>query len=84
MKGAIQMTGDFHLFDHPAFDEDHDPIPGRELVRIIIFGSKEAVRATIHDAHLKNFRKVDSWSPLLPTPDPAVFMSISTEYRVIR
>ncbi|PSB10342.1 hypothetical protein C7B61_18015 [filamentous cyanobacterium CCP1] len=78
------MTGDFNLFDHPAFGDDPNPNPGRELVRIIIFGSKEAVRATIHDAHLKNFRRVDSWSPLLPTPDPQVFMSISTEYRAMR
>ncbi|PSB14682.1 hypothetical protein C7B61_02035 [filamentous cyanobacterium CCP1] len=78
------MTGDFNLFDHPAFSDEPDPNPGRELVRIIIFGSKEVIRATIHDAHLKNFRRVDSWSPLLPTPDPKVFMSISTEYRSMR
>jgi hypothetical protein len=78
------MTGDFNLFDHPAFGDDSHPNPGRELVRIIIFGSKDVVRATIHDAHLRNFRRVDSWSPLLPTPDPAVFMSISTAYRVMQ
>jgi hypothetical protein len=78
------MTGDFHLFDHPAFCDDPDSAPGREIVRVIIFGSKEVVRATIHDLHLKNFRNVDSWSPLLPTPDPKVFMSISTEYRMMR
>ncbi|WP_416666616.1 hypothetical protein [Egbenema bharatensis] len=78
------MTGDFNLFDHPAFGDDSDPSAGRERVRIIIFGSKEVVRATIHDLYLKNFRRIESWSPLLPTPDPAVFMSISTEYRLMR
>ncbi|WP_416672105.1 hypothetical protein [Egbenema bharatensis] len=78
------MTGDFNLFDHPAFEEDSDPNAGRERVRIIIFGSKEVVRATIHDLYLKNFRRIESLSPLLPTPDPTVFMSISTEYRVMR
>ncbi|WP_416666111.1 hypothetical protein [Egbenema bharatensis] len=78
------MTGDFNLFDHPAFGDDADPNAGRERVRIIIFGSKEVVRATIHDLYLKNFRRIESWSPLLPTPDPTVFMSISTEYRIMR
>ena len=78
------MTGDFNLFDRSGFGDNSDPNPSRELVRIIIFGSKDAIRATINDLHLKNFRQVDSWSPLLPTPDPIVFMSISTEYRVMR
>jgi hypothetical protein len=78
------MTGDFKLFDRPAFGDDADPGNGRERVRIIIFGSKEVVRATIHDLYLKNFRRIESWSPLLPTSDPTLFMSISTEYRVMR
>jgi hypothetical protein len=75
------MTGEYSFFDNPAFQGDA-AVPGRDIVRVIVFGSKEAVRATIHDAHLKNFRKVDSWSPLLPTPDPKKFMCISTHYRL--
>jgi hypothetical protein len=78
------MTGDFNLFDRAAFGDNSDPNAARERVRIIIFGSKEVVRATIHDLYLKNFRRIESWSPLLPTPDPTVFMSISTEYRITR
>jgi hypothetical protein len=78
------MTGDFNLFDRSAFGDETDPNTGRERVRIIIFGSKEVVRATIHDLYLKNFRRTESWSPLLPTPDPTVFMSISTEYRIMQ
>ncbi|WP_416674243.1 hypothetical protein [Egbenema bharatensis] len=52
--------------------------------QLIIFGSKEVVRATIHDLYLKDFRRIESWSPLLPTPDPTVPMAISTEHRIMR
>lgn len=76
------MTGEYNFFDNPAFRSEDDAVPGRELVRVIIFGSKDAVRATVHEAHVRNFRKVDTWSPLLPTPDPKTFMSISTHYRI--
>ena len=77
------MTGDFNFFDHPALQPDDEPERDRELVRIIIFGSREAVRATIHESHVKRFRSIDTWSPLLPTPDPQKVMAISTHYRLV-
>ncbi|WP_416668437.1 hypothetical protein [Egbenema bharatensis] len=47
---------DFNLFAHPTFGEDADPSAGRERVRIIIFGSKEVVRATIHDLYPERYK----------------------------
>jgi hypothetical protein len=75
------MTGEFNFFNHPAFQSDEAPNPERELIRVIVFGSRDAVRATIHESHVRGFRTIDTWSPLLPTPDPQKVMAISTHYR---
>jgi hypothetical protein len=77
------MTGESSFFEHPALQPDADPHPHRELVRVIVFGSREAVKATIHESHVKRFRAIETWSPLLPTPDPQKVMAISTHYRLV-
>jgi hypothetical protein len=77
------MTGEFNFFEHPALQPDAEPDPKREVVRVIVFGSREAVKATIHESHVKRFRAIDTYSPLLPTPDPQKVMAISTHYRLM-
>ncbi|MBI4782541.1 MAG: hypothetical protein HY785_14670 [Oscillatoriophycideae cyanobacterium NC_groundwater_1537_Pr4_S-0.65um_50_18] len=75
------MTGEFNFFNHPALQSGDEPNPEREVIRVIVFASRDAVRATIHESHVRGFRTIDTWSPLLPTPDPQKVMAISTHYR---
>ena len=75
------MTGEFNFFNHPAFQPEEEPSSEREIIRVIVFRSRAAVQATIHESHVRKFRTIDTWSPLLPTPDPLKFMAISTHYR---
>ncbi|MBW4660076.1 MAG: hypothetical protein KME15_15480 [Drouetiella hepatica Uher 2000/2452] len=75
------MTGEFNFFNHPAFQPEEEPSPEREIIRVIIFASRAAVQATIRESHVRGFRTIDTWSPLLPTPDPQKVMAISTHYR---
>ena len=75
------MTGEFNFFNHPAFQSEEEPSLEREIIRVIIFCSRAAVQATIRESHVREFRTIDTWSPLLPTPDPPKVMAISTHYR---
>ena len=75
------MTGELNFFNHPAFQAEEDLKPGREVIRLIAFGSREGVQATIRESHVRGFRTIDTWSPILPTPDPQKVMAISTHYR---
>ena len=75
------MTGEFNFFNHPAFQSEEEPSLEREVIRVIIFGSRAAVQATIRESHMRKLRTIDTWSSLLPTADPQKVMAISTHYQ---
>lgn len=53
------MTGEFNFFNHPALQPEGNPSPERELIRVIVFGPRDAVRATIHKSHVRGFWTID-------------------------
>lgn len=58
------------------------PCPAhREPVRFVVISSPTGVREVIHQLHVLRFRDATTWSPLLPTPEPGLVMSINTHYR---
>jgi hypothetical protein len=54
----------------------------REPVKLILMSSEAGVREAIHQLHNLRFREATTWSPLLPTPEPGIVMSINTHYRL--
>jgi hypothetical protein len=73
------MTSENLLFDRA----DENLAPGRESVRIVVFGSRDGIQEIVHRLHNAHIRNATDWSPLLPTPEPGVFMRINTHYRVV-
>ncbi len=37
------MTGEFNFFNHPAFQAEDDSKPEQDIIRVIVFGSREGV-----------------------------------------
>jgi len=59
------------------------PCPSnREAVKFVVISSEAGVREAIHQLHNLRFRDATTWSPLLPTPEPGIVMSINTHYRL--
>jgi len=56
--------------------------PNREPVKVVLMSSEAGVREAIHQLHNLRFREATTWSPLLPTPEPGIVMSINTHYRL--
>jgi hypothetical protein len=56
--------------------------PNRESVKVVLMSSPAGVREAIHQLHVARFREATTWSPLLPTPEPGIVMSINTHYRI--
>jgi len=54
----------------------------RQPVKIVLISSVDGVREAIHQLHNLRFRDATTWSPLLPTPEPGMVMSINTHYRL--
>jgi hypothetical protein len=65
------------------FDRADEMAPGRESVRIVVFGSRDGIQEIVHRLHNAHIRNATDWSPLLPTPEPGTFMRINTHYRVV-
>lgn len=73
------MTGENLFFDRT----DEALPPGRESIRIVVFGSRDGIQEIVHRMHNSSIRNATDWSPLLPTPEPGIFMRINTHYRVV-
>ena len=73
------MTSENLLFDRT----DETLPPGRESVRIVVFGSRDGIQEIAHRMHNAKIRNATDWSPFLPTPEPGVLMRINTDYRVL-
>ena len=59
------------------------PYPSnREPVKVVLMSSEAGVREAIHQLHNLRFRDATTWSPLLPTPEPGIVMSINMHYRL--
>lgn len=52
----------------------------RELLKVLIISSRNAVTRTIHSLHHANFAQVSDWSPIVPTQNPGEVMSILVKY----
>jgi hypothetical protein len=63
-------------------DNSQETAPGREFVKVVIFGSKTGVNNTILTLYKLGFAQVNEWSPLLPSPNPGEVMSILTRHIV--
>jgi len=63
--------------------EVKEPPPNREVLRILVIGSRRSVVGTIQTLHRLGFAEVGEWSPLLPAPTPGEVMSILTRYLLI-
>ncbi len=55
-------------------------ISNRELLRVLLIGSRKGVNNTIQTLYSLGFAPVGEWSPLLPAPNPSEVMSILTRY----
>ncbi len=55
------------------------PIPGYELVKLILIGSRKAVTDTIEHLNRVDFAHSGAWSPLLPTENPGEVIAILTQ-----
>jgi hypothetical protein len=70
---------------NPILSGLNTPCPiDREPVRFVVISSPAGVREAIHQLHVLRFRDATTWSPLLPTPEPGIVMSINTHYRLRR
>ncbi|OUL22931.1 hypothetical protein [Nostoc sp. 106C] len=63
-------------------DNSQETTPGRESVKVVIFGTKSGVNNTILTLYKLGFAQVNEWSPLLPSPNPGEVMSILTRHIV--
>jgi len=61
-------------------NESPERRPGRESVKVVIYGSKTGVNNTIFTLYKLGFAQVNEWSPLLPSPNPGEVMSILTRH----
>ena len=61
-------------------NESQETRPGRESVKVVIYGSKTGVNNTILTLYKLGFAQVNEWSALLPSPNPGEVMSILTRY----
>jgi len=69
--------------ENPILSGLHAPCPpDREPVKVVLISSEAGVREAIHQLHNLRFRDATTWSPLLPTPEPGMVMSINTHYRL--
>lgn len=69
--------------EHPILSGLNQPCPPhREPVKVILISSETGVREAIHQLHNLRFREATTWSPLLPTSEPGIVMSINTHYRL--
>jgi len=53
---------------------------GREAVRILAIGSRQAVSYAIVRAHNTGFAEAGQWSKMMPTGKPNEFISVATLY----
>ncbi|OUL23372.1 hypothetical protein BV372_29890 [Nostoc sp. T09] len=63
-------------------DNSQETTPGREPVKVVIFGTKSGVNNTIITLYKLGFAQVNEWSPLLPSSNPGEVMSILTRHIV--
>jgi hypothetical protein len=69
--------------ENPILSGLNAPCPiDREPVKVVLLSSAAGVREAIHQLHNLKFREATTWSPLLPTPEPGLVMSINTHYRL--
>ncbi|MEO0760168.1 MAG: hypothetical protein AAFY78_25245, partial [Cyanobacteria bacterium J06648_16] len=61
VEGAVASTA------QPAVEPQPVTPPPGDMVRLIAFGSPEAVRATIKSLHRCRYADPNDWSRLLPT-----------------
>jgi hypothetical protein len=55
--------------------------PGRESIKIAVFGSREGIQEIVHQLHNARIREATTWSPYIPTPEPGVFVKMNVHYR---
>ena len=55
----------------------------REPVRIVLIGSREAVKEQMNQFYLKQMAEVDEWSALLSAPNPLVLAPNSGDVMTI-
>lgn len=69
--------------ENPILSGLDAPYPrDREPVKLVLLSSEAGVREAIHQLHNLRFREATTWSPLLPTPEPGIVMSINIHYRL--
>ena len=69
--------------EHPILSGLKAPCPpNREPIKLVLMSSEAGVREAIHQLHNLRFRDATTWSPLLPTPEPGIVMSINIHYRI--
>lgn len=55
-------------------------VPNREILRVLLIGSRKGVNNTVQTLYSLGFAQVGEWSPLLPAPNPGEVMRILTRY----
>ncbi|MEM9216040.1 MAG: hypothetical protein AAGD25_17050 [Cyanobacteria bacterium P01_F01_bin.150] len=61
------------------FDGARSPSPSHESVRLMLFGSTQAVLHTIKLLHKLNYAEPNDWSKPIPTEKPREVMSVLTK-----
>jgi hypothetical protein len=71
-KERIIMAQEFRSDSIPSGVNVESGGEKREPVRIVLIGSREAVKEQMNQFYLKQMAEVDEWSALLSTPNPLV------------
>ena len=61
--------------EQPAQSEPGSPQPEREKVRILIYGSRRAIKSTINQLHLLRFVEQFCWNPIAPIPENGIVIT---------
>ena len=56
----------------PAAPEPNSPQPGRERVRLLIYGPPGAIRHTINQLHVLDFVDRDRWTAIAEMPENGI------------
>lgn len=69
--------------DPVTLSSSSDPTENRELLRVLLVGSRDVVTTTIDNLYNLGFAEVREWSELLPAPNPGEVISILSCYIVV-